>query len=775
MRLTFIKKDLTRHRLISIGLIICIMMTSFLATSAAQMIVQLNGSISNLLHSAKAPDFVQMHDGSLKEKDIEAFSRKQSMVKAHQIVPMIPIEHANIKFGNEPAKAGVMDHLFVKQNRYFDFLLNEQNEKLTVSKGEVAVPIYFQQRYHLKIGETLLIGKGSHQFSFRIKAFLRDAQMNPSLVSSKRFLLHHKDWDAMNQVFHKKEYLIEFLLHDAAQADAFQAIYQSSQLPQQGPAVTLPLLRMLNALTDGMVIAILLLVCMLLIGIALLSLHLAMTASIEEDEREIGILKVLGIPLTRIKQLYVGKYAFLASIGCTAGYGLTLIFGDMFTANIQRYMGSQPSFTSWFIPLCVSIVMAVIIISCSYTVLRKFGRVSAAQALQGSVISTNDKKQIPLHLKKNRFISVNIWLGLKDLLSRKKLYTTITCIIALCTFLMLLPIQLWYTLQSPDFITYLGSGQSDLRIDIRQGNHLEENTNNIESMIREDRDIHASAIYETTSLQAKSKENSLETLYLETGNLSAFPLTYLKGRQPLKKKEIALSVLSSDSLQKKIGEKITLVTNGQEIQKTVTGIYQDVTNGGKTAKAITQPFPQSVLWKTIQIQLNQGIEIAEKKTVFEKEISPAKVTDMKEYVHQTIGSTASLVKVVAFLSILAAFGTASLMLFMFLHMLKAKDSSRNHLLRTIGFSKKDVTVQYMTSFIVVISLGIFIGTIAVHTIGPALMSVGGASLGASSLQWLAPQWVSVVYPITLLIVSLALTASLLKTFFTSQTTRHTLS
>ncbi|MBJ7898251.1 ABC transporter permease, partial [Bacillus atrophaeus] len=108
---------------------------------------------------------------------------------------------------------------------------------------------------------------------------------------------------------------------------------------------------------------------------------------------------------------------------------------------------------------------------------------------------------------------------------------------------------------------------------------------------------------------------------------------------PLKKKEIALSVLSSDSLQKKVGEKITLVTNGQEIQKTVTGIYQDVTNGGKTAKAISQPFPQTALWKTIQIQLNQGVEIAEKKTVFEKEISPAKVTDMKEYVHQTIGST----------------------------------------------------------------------------------------------------------------------------------------
>lgn len=499
-----------------------------------------------------------------------------------------------------------------------------------------------------------------------------------------------------------------------------------------------------------------------------------MTASIEEDEREIGILKVLGIPLTRIKQLYVGKYAVLACAGCIAGYVLTLIFGDMFTTNIHRYMGNQPSFAHWLIPLFVSIATAMIIISCSYAVLRKFGQISASQALQGVINSPGHKKRIPMHLHKSRFLPVNIWLGLKDLISRKKLYTTIACIIALCTFLMLMPIQLWHTLQSPDFITYLGSGKSDLRMDIRQGNHLAKNTNEIESMIREDQSIQTAVIYETTSLQVKSKENTLETLYLETGELSAFPLNYLQGRQPLKNEEIALSVLNADSLQKKIGERITLVTNGHEIQRTVTGIYQDVTNGGKTAKAISQPFPQTALWQTVQIQLKPGVNIAEKKTVFEKKVSPAKVTDMKEYVHQTIGSTAAIVKVIAFFAALAAFGTASLMLFMFLHMLKAKDSSRNHMLRTIGFSITDITVQYITSFIAVLSFGAFIGTIAVNTVGPALMSIGGATLGASSLQWLSPQWVSVVYPVTLFIVNLALTTWLLKTFFSSQTTRQTL-
>lgn len=185
---------------------------------------------------------------------------------------------------------------------------------------------------------------------------------------------------------------------------------------------------------------------------------------------------------------------------------------------------------------------------------------------------------------------------------------------------MLMPIQLWHTLQSSDFITYLGSGKSDLRIDIRQGNHLAKNTNEIETMIREDQRIQTASIYETTSLQVKSKEDTLETLYLETGELSTFPLNYLQGRQPL----------------------------------------------------------------------------------------------------------------------------------------------------------KNETVQYKTSFIAVLSFGAFIGTIAVNTIGPALMSIGGATLGASSLQWLSPQWVSVVYPVTLFIVNLALTTWLLKTFFSSQTTRQTL-
>ena len=40
---------------------------------------------------------------------------------------------------------------------------------------------------------------------------------------------------------------------------------------------------------------------------------------------------------------------------------------------------------------------------------------------------------------------------------------------AACAFLMLLPQNLYSTLSSPTFVTYMGIGNADIRMDIRQG------------------------------------------------------------------------------------------------------------------------------------------------------------------------------------------------------------------------------------------------------------------------------------------------------------------
>ncbi|MDD3227072.1 MAG: ABC transporter permease, partial [Tissierellia bacterium] len=72
---------------------------------------------------------------------------------------------------------------------------------------------------------------------------------------------------------------------------------------------------------------------------------------------------------------------------------------------------------------------------------------------------------------------------------------------------------------------------------------------------------------------------------MENGDGSVFPLEYIEGSAPKDEKNIALSYLNASELGKRVGDNITVSYGGEELLFNVSGIYQDITYGGKTAKA----------------------------------------------------------------------------------------------------------------------------------------------------------------------------------------------
>ncbi len=124
---------------------------------------------------------------------------------------------------------------------------------ITVSDGEIYVPITYMQSGIFRVGETVTIaGK-----AFTIAGLLRDLQMQSLLSSSKRFLVSPNDFAALKQ-FGSLEYLIEFRLKDLRELGTFGATYTTAGLPANGPTITYPLFRMLNAFSDGMMSAVIL-------------------------------------------------------------------------------------------------------------------------------------------------------------------------------------------------------------------------------------------------------------------------------------------------------------------------------------------------------------------------------------------------------------------------------------------------------------------------------------------------------------------------------------
>lgn len=130
-----------------------------------------------------------------------------------------------------------------------------------------------------------------------------------------------------------------------------------------------------------------------------------------------------------------------------------------------------------------------------------------------------------------------------------------------------------------------------------------------------------------------------ENLKVELGDHTVFLLQYAMGRMPIEENEIALSAIYAEELEKQVGEQITLVTSVGEKHLTVCGIYSDITNGGKRAKAVFQDTSTEPIWSVVCANLLDKGRLSGKIAEYTAQFSYAKISSIAEYMAQTIGGT----------------------------------------------------------------------------------------------------------------------------------------
>ena len=741
-----LKKDFLRNKVITITLFVFIMLAALLVASAAGMITELLGSVDSLFIRSGAPHFVQMHVGEIDQPAIDSFaSKNREIVKGQQTVELLGINGSDIILGNnETSEAGsVMENAFVKQNDSFDFLLDTDNQILRLSDGEIAVPLYHMQQYDLQIGDTVKIVSGGFSMEFTITAFIRDAQMNPSIVTSKRFLVSDNDWKTLKANIGETEYLIEFQLYDINQTGELENLYQNTALPQKGTAITYSLLKLMNSLTDGIVAAVIILLAILLILIAALCLRFTMLATIEEDYREIGVMKAIGIHSRDIRRLYLTKYVCLAAAACGCGYVLSLFVGGLFTGNITLYMGgAKKTLWSALLPFVgAGLVFAAVAAFCRL-ILRKFRRISAVEALRSGRSNDNGKLARGLKLRSSSFPNVNVFLGIREVLGRFKIYGLLCFVFIVCAFLMIVPLNFLNTVESPEFISYMGAGRSDIRIDLQQTEDIEKRYGDMVQTIQNDPDVIKYSALVTSSFKVLNNDGEYENIKVEIGDFSIFPLEYTNGSAPKQENQIALSSLNAAELNKSVGDTLNLVVNGEERKLAVCGIYQDVTNGGKTAKAVLPYAADNILWYTVNLDVKAETDMTVKIDEYGAAFYPAKITDMENYVSQTLGGIIGQLRLAVKFALLLAVAIAVLITAMFFKMLMAKDAAGISIMRSIGFSYGNIRTQYITRALSVLLIGVIVGTVAAVTLGPGL--AGALLTGASRISFVGNPLVSYV-------------------------------
>ncbi|MCU5098333.1 ABC transporter permease [Bacillus wiedmannii] len=766
-----LKRDFSQNKMMITILFMFIMLSSLLMASASSNVINLLNSMDQLFKVSNAPHFVQMHAGEINQKSIDSFVAKTPFVKKQQTAEMVQIGGSNIfiKKKNQAEHNSVMDISFVKQNSNFDFLLDLNNEVIDVRKGEIGVPIYYMQKYNLRIGDKIWVVKNNNGLALAISAFVRDVQMNPSLVSSKRFVISDEDFERIKGNFGESEYLIEFQLTDVNKIKEFENLYQSSNLPQKGPSITYSLFKTLNSLTDGIIAAVLIIISALLMLIAILCIRFTIMTSMEEDYREIGVMKAIGITSKEIQKLYVTKYVVIAASGCICGYILSLFVTKIFTSNISLYMGTaNTSVLHFIVPLIVTTLLFLAVILFCCIILRNFRRITAIDALRSRGNLGKGKVKSSFSLSQTKITNVNIFIGIQDVVKRFKLYRVLSIVLIIAVFMIVVPVNFLYTIQSPKFVNYMGTGKSDIRIDLQQSENIEKRFKDVISYIRNDEDVEKYAAFVTSTFKMVNAEGTHENLNVEVGDFTQFPLDYVQGIAPKNEKEIALSYMNANELKKNVGDEIVLFVEGKEKALTISGIYQDVTNGGKTAKASFSYNSENILWYVVNVDMKPTVNLQEKVKKYKHNFSSAKITDTDDYLTQTLGETIKQLRLVTQVAILIAILISVLITAMFFKMLLAKDSSQILIMKSIGFSNKDIRIQYITRSIVIVLIGIVTGTLLAATFGEMLVSWLGSFMGAAHIKFVVNPIVSYVICPAILFISVAAT-----TLFSSFTMKQT--
>ncbi|MFD4930563.1 ABC transporter permease [Peribacillus butanolivorans] len=760
MFLKMVKNDFVRQKIVTISVFVFIAMAVLLGASAINNIANLIQSMSDLQERAVPADITQMHSGEFDQAEIDKFTEEQrENIAMQETMVLLTLDGSNIHFGNNQTMAGtVQDISFVVQNKKFDFIMDLDNKKLDVTEGEVAVPIYFMQQYDLKIGDTITVKSGEYENEFVISDYARDYEMNSSLTSSKRFVINQADYNEMLlKQAGELEYLIEFKLHENGDSQGLQTAYIEGGLPANGPTVGGKIFLMFNAMSDAAVAMVIILISVLLIIIASLCIRLTFLATIDEDLREIGVMKAIGISKKDIKKVYLNKYRVMSVVAGIIGYLLSFAVVNLFNGNMRLYISSDLSGNlKYVLSLIAPLLVYFMIVMYCKKVLKRIDKISAVEALRKDSMERGKNQKYSFPLLKNKFFSTNIYMGLRDVWKRFKLYRLLFFIFIVCTFIVILPINIYNTMNSPEFSTYMGIGKSDMRIDLRRTDSITEDFKKLQEELENDSDIEKYAAYITSSYQVKNAE-SWDYMNIETGDFSVFPLNYLEGRAPEGEGEISLSFAnaSKDGLNKNVGDEVSVKVGGEEKNLKVTGIYQDITNGGKTAKAHTSlgVNDEAVLWYIVYMDVAQGVDNREKMEYYQNAYDSAQVNDIKEYTRQTLGNIIDQMSTVVIGAFAIAVIIAVLITALFLRMLLSKDMSQIAIMRSMGLTSKNIKHQYMAGTMMVLILGIIVGVLASNYLGELLVSMAMSTMGAAKIEFVHVVWQTwLLCPLVLIVV-----------------------
>lgn len=771
MHLSILKNDLRRKKSVNLILTVFIILAAMLMGGSSSVLFSTTTAVDHMLEKSNVPDMsIYTFDQPDVVDAVEAWADTSDKVESYRVEDaLLMMISAFSRDGRRVVgDKDLVSTFLVAVPETDSKIFNQDNQALELSPGEIAIPMGFHKTYDLKIGDTLDIVADGKTTSFVISAYSKDVVFGSDMISLKRFVIHADDFSR----FHSQESLDliknKIWSVNAKEGVSFEALSNDFSRRAVTVITTIDIATIRQTYLVPMLIAtVMIVVSVSLILIAFLILRFTIVFTIQEDYREIGVMKGIGIRNKVVRRIYRTKYLAIALFGGLVGFGLSFIYSNIMMRSLNDLFMMDNGVGQIVFTLIGSALVVGLSMLFSSMCTRKINKVSVVEAIRKGNTGERFSKSKRLSLYTKKSLRAPGFLALSDIFNGFRKFLVLALTFTLGTLLIIVPLNMINTLKDKDemmkifgmpphdvtmmteraFQVAVTSGQEAIEEEIQEMQNASERAGYPV-------DLHLEIGY-SANIFVDEPDEGMRIDVLQGIRFPIEDYDYSEGRAPIRENEIAVSTMVAETLNLQIGDTVSVQIGQEEYAMLVTAKYSSINNMGMNIRApetfvftITSPSTISIIgtFETMPEDL-------EKAAAAIKAQNPNISISFEEDEYQRyIGGTVESIDGMKNLIVVVVLSIIFLITCLIVRMLISREISQIALLKSIGFRCSSLSRWQIGRISIILVLSVAVGTALSLPLSHLLTGSIFGMLGASSVTAvIEPLQVYAVYPLIFLV------------------------
>lgn len=772
MNIRILKKDLKRKKSINLIILLFIFLSATFIASSLNNFSVIQTGVDQFMELSELADFSIITMGgnfdavSENDQNIEKFLKDNAQVNKFTVDEQLYLTSNQTKLDSgkhlEMANTMIFSSLPSKGQKFF----KEDNQELAeVEDGKVYLNQQRLLENNLEAGDELTIcTENGFRKTFIIAGSFKDAFLGSEMMGSERLLVNEADYQKLQQesgLPYGRTYSVRCnnlkKFEKSYHNQGFHVLFAADQATVK-----------MTYIMEMVIAAVILGVSICLIAIALVMLKFTIVFTINEDYKEIGIMKAIGIKDSAVRRLYTTKYFLLAAAGSLLGFAASIPFSKILISQVTEILVIKEDGTGIWMQFAISMAVLVLVTLAGYHSTRRMKKMTPMDAIRRGNNGERFHRKGLFRLQGSRRTPTT-FLACNDVVSELRKYLVLAVTGMLGVWLVAMPVNTINTLRSDGLLEWFGTQQCDFFIvdedkisELVLAGEKQKFYDYMEEtkQLLKGQDILADEVYTEVFFRLKIRkgDQSYQSFSLQGLNTRMEDYFYDEGVAPVYENEVAVTHIVAEKIGASVGDTIYVTNGDREEPYVITALYQSMNNMGEGIRFTEQAkldYTAVAGGFGIQVRLEkQDQDFEQIRETIKKILPQAKVQNVQEFIDHMVGGVSEQLDVLKIMILLIVICINILVVVLMQKMFLIREQGEIGMLKAVGFSDQAMIAWQTKRIMLVLFLGIVAGTLTGGGFSKITSGKVFQMMGATEITFVInPLEVYLIYPLAVFIVT----------------------